>query len=192
MSASIPAILKKFKLAHLVEVKRRLKHVGRTTGFVVDVSEPLVLFQTLDTDTFRLNGYTVLRGKDISHYRAFAKAAYWQFRAVRHFRLRPSRPIGISIVSLPEFLRSVSRHYPLLTIHPERTKPDICYIGRYLSATDQTLLIDDLNCNGEWSGPRRIKLNDITRVDFGGGYEAALAVTAPKRPKARERVNSKH
>jgi hypothetical protein len=46
--------------------------------------------------------------------------------------------------------------------------------------------IDDLDCNAEWSGPRQLKFSDITRVDFGGGYEKALAATAPKRPERKQ------
>ena len=45
---------------------------------------------------------------------------------------------------------------------------------------------DGLDAAAEWSGERRMKFSDITEVDFGGGYEEALALTAPKRPKTRE------
>ena len=184
MSASVHSILKKAKMGDLFQVKRRLKDIGSTTGFVVDFSDSLVLFHVLETDTFRLNGYTVIRMEDISQYRVFGKAEYWQFRAVKHFHLRPVRPAGISVASLPELLRSVSKHYPLITFHPEKKRPDVCYIGPLVSITERTFTIADLNSNAEWSGSRRMKVSDVTRVDFGGGYEEALAVTAPKRPKA--------
>jgi len=166
---------------HLCEVKRRIKDVGTTMGFIVGSSDSLVLIHTLGSDTFRFNGYTVLRDDDIRGLRFFTKAAYWQFRAVRHFRLKPTPPAGISVASWPELLKSIAQHYPLMSFHPEKTKPDVCYIGPLLSITERTVTIDDLNSNGEWSGPRRIRLSDVTRVDFGGGYEEALAATAPKR-----------
>lgn len=183
MSVSFNSIFKKAKMRHLFEVKRRLKNVGSITGFIVDYSDSLVLFHTLETDTFRLNGYTVVRKEDISGYRVFSKAEHWQVRAVRHFRLRPMPPAGISVTSLSELLKSVAEHYPLITLHLERTKPDACFIGPLVSMTERTFTIEDLNSCGEWSGPRRMKFSDVTRVDFGGGYEAALAVTAPKRAK---------
>jgi hypothetical protein len=185
MSEPLQSTLERFKIGHLVQVKRRLKDVGTTTGFVVALSDSLILFHTLDMDMFRLNGYTALRDEDISHYRGFTKAEYWQFRAVRRFHLKPVRPVGISVASLPELLMSVSQHYPLITLHPEKKKPDVCYIGSLVSMTEHTFIIEDLDCNGEWSGPRRMKFSDITRVDFGGGYEEALSVTAPKQPKIR-------
>ena len=186
MSASLHSSLKRSKTEHLFQVKRRLKNVGSTTGFIVAFSESLILFHTLDMDTFRLNGYTALREEDISQYRFFTKADYWQFRAVRHFHLKPIRPAGISVSSVPELLKSVAKRYPLMTFHPEKKKPDVCYIGPLVSMAEHTFTIDDLDCNGEWSGPRRMKFSEVTRIDFGGGYEQALAVTAPKGPRTRK------
>ena len=183
MSASLHSILRKSKTDVLFEVKRRIKDVGSTTGFIVGFSDSLLMFHRLDMDTFRLNGYTVLREEDVSQYRSFTKAAFWQARAVKHFQLKPVRPAGVCVDSVPELIRSVAEHYPLITFHPEKKKPDVCYIGPLISMTEHTFTIEDLDCNGEWSGPRRMKFNDITRIDFGGGYEEALAATAPSRPK---------
>lgn len=183
MNARFKSILTMHQMKHLFEVKRVIKGVGSTIGFVVDFSDSLILFHHLGTDTFHLNGYSVIREQDVSEYRFFAKPKYWQFRAVRHSRLRPIRPAGISVASLPELLTSVAKHYPLITLHPERKKPDVCYIGPLISTTDRTFTIADLDCNAEWTGPRRMRFSDVTRIDFDGGYERALAVTAPKRPR---------
>lgn len=191
MSASFHSIFKKAKMKHLFEVKRRFKDVGHTTGFIVDFSDSLVLFHTLDTDTFRLNGYTVIRKEDITKYRVFSKAEYWQVRAMRHFHLKPMRHVGVSVTSLPALLKSVTEHYPLITLHPEKIKPDVCFVGQLVSMTERTFTIEDLNSSGEWSGPRRMKFSDVTRVDFGDGYTSALAVTAPKRAK-HKKMKSKH
>ncbi len=185
MSASFQSIFKKAKIRHLFEINRCPRDVGPTVGFVVDFSDALILFHALDQDSFRLNGYTVIKVEDIGCYRVFGKADNWQFRAVKHFRLRPVRPVGVCVASLPELLRSVAKHYPLITLHPERKEPDVCYIGSLVSMTERTFTFEDLDCNGEWGGPHRMKFSDVTRVDFGGGYEKALAVTAPKRPKTR-------
>lgn len=185
MRGSFHSIFKKAKMRHLFEVKRRFKNVGSTTGFIVDFSEPLVLFHTLDTDTFQLNGYTMIRKEDITKYRVFGKTEYWQVRAVRYFHLKPMRPTGVSVTSLPALLKSVTEHYPLITLHPERTNPDVCFLGQLVSTTERTFTIEDLNSNGEWSGPRRMRFSDVTRVDFGDGYAGALAATAPKRAKLK-------
>ena len=181
MSASFRSIFKKAKMRHLFEVERRLKNVGSISGFIVDFSDSLVLFHTLETDTFRLNGYSVIRTEDISHYRVFRRAEYWQVRAVSHFCLKPIRPAGISLTTVPDLLKSIAKHYPLITLHSEKANPDVCFIGALTSMMERTFTIENLDCNGEWGGLRRMKFSDVTRVDFGGGYENALAATAPKR-----------
>ena len=156
--------------------------MGRTAGFVVDCSDALVLLHALDLDAFRLNGYTVVRYDDISAYRFFDKADYWQFRAVKRFKLVPVRPPNISVVSWPDLITSAGRQYPLLTIHRERLDPDSCAIGPLTAVSAATFTIEDLDCTAEWTGPRRLKFKDVTGVDFGDGYLEALAAVAPKRP----------
>jgi len=186
MSGSWPSILKRRSAKHLFEVRSRIKGAGSTMGFVVDFSDDLILFHVLGTDTFSLNGYTAIRTEDVKDYRDFNKGKFWQNRAARLFKLAPVCPSGISLTPVPELLASISKRYPLITIHPEKIKPEVCYIGPLLSMTETTFTIDDLDCNAGWSGPRRIKFGDVTRVDFGGGYEGALAATAPRRPKRKQ------
>jgi hypothetical protein len=186
MNASWPSVLKQHCGKHLFEVRSRIKGAGSTMGFVVDFSDDLILFHVLATDTFRLNGYAVNRTEDVKDYRGFNNGKFWQNRAAVHFKLAPVRPAGILLDSVPQLLTAISKRYPLITIHPEKIKPDVCYIGSLLSMTEATFKIDDLNCNAEWSSPRRLKFSDVTRVDFGGGYEQALAATAPKRPKKKQ------
>jgi hypothetical protein len=183
MSKSWPSVLKGRSRKHLFEVKSAIKGAGRTMGFVVDSSEDLVLFHVLGTDTFRLNGYTALRIEDVRGFRDFDRDEFWQNRAARHYKLAPVRPAGILLTSVPELLKSISKRYPFITIHPERTRPRVFYIGPLLSMTETTFTIDDLDSNAKWTGPRRLKFSDVTRVDFAGGYEEALAITAPKRRK---------
>lgn len=183
MGRRLQSIWKKHR-GHLFQVKRRL-HDCKISGFVIDASDSLILIHQFDWDYFGTFNYTVIRDRDITAYRFFDKPEYWAYRAVRKFRLKPVRPSGISIDSLPELLKSINKKYPLLTIHPEKKKPGVCYIGPLLSISKQGFTIDDLNSDGKWTGPRQMKWKDVTRVDFGGGYERALAATAPKRPKRK-------
>lgn len=185
MSASWSSILKRHHGSHLFEVRSAIKGAGRTMGFIVGFSDDLIILNVLDIDTFRLNGYTAIRTEDLKDYRDFNKDKFWQNRAARLLKLSPVRPAGISLTSIPELLASIAKRYSLITIHPERTKPGVCYIGPLLAITDLTFTIDDLDCNAEWTGPRRLKFSEVTRVDFGGGYEEALALTAPKRRKRK-------
>jgi hypothetical protein len=137
---------------------------------------------------FRLNGFTVIRRKDVSAVRFFDSSTEWQYRAVKRFRLTPKEKAGIDVASLGDLLTSAGRAYPLIAIYTETKRSDVCFIGEVACVTDTTLTLDDLNSNAEWCRPRRVQLADITRVDFGSGYEKALAATAPKRRKGKSRL----
>ncbi len=166
---------------HLLEVKRIPKGIDRITGFAVAWSSEVVLFHRFDWDTFQLNGYTAVREPDISAFRFFSRSGHWQFRAAVALKLQPIVPAGIEVSSIASLITSAAASFPLLSFHPEIRDRDVCYIGPVLKLTAQTCLIDDLGPGAEWSGARRLRLADITRIDFGGGYEQALAMTAPKR-----------
>lgn len=181
MSTSFHSILKRGDKTRIVEIKRRIKDTGTLSGFVVGWSESLLLFHVLDTDSFRLNGYTAVRMEDVSQYRFLPKGKHWIDRATKHYGIEPVPLNGISVATIADLLRTASERYPLITIHPEKKKPDVCYIGAFSSMSERIFTIEDLNCNCEWSGPRRIRFEDVTRVSFGDGYAEALAVTAPKR-----------
>lgn len=165
----------------LIEIRRHIKGTKNTCGFVVDFTPEIILFHSLDWDTFRLNGYTAILDADIKDFRVFDRSTYWQHRAVKHYQLEPTPLPTVSIASLSALLSTVAAQFPFVTVHRERINPDVCYIGPLAKLSRETFTIEDLNYYAEWTGPRRIRFKDLTRLDFGGGYEAALAATAPKR-----------
>ncbi len=189
MKTPTPSILKKTKTGSLITMTRRFKNSGSIMGFVVGVSDTLLILHTLDTDAFQLNGYIAVRTEDVSKCRVFDQVDSWWFRAMKHFDLTPIIPVGISIASLHDLIQSVATLYPLITFHPEEKKPDVCFIGPLLSMTERTFTIDDLNSTAQWTGPRRMRFHEVTRVDFGDGYAKALAVVAPKRSRSKNQVH---
>ena len=181
MSSPLQKAFKKHLGKDLFEVKRRPRGVGRIAGFIVAMSESLILFHQLDWDTFCLNGYSVICSDDVSVYRAFDRNKYWQHRAAQLRKLNPIIPDGVSAAGWQKLFESVASRFPLVVIHTERKHPDICYVGEGLRVSDTTVTLYDLDCNCEWQKPRRFRFADITMVEFGDGYSTALAATAPKR-----------
>ena len=180
MSSHLNKALKKHAGKNLFQVKRRPQGVGRLTGFVMAWSESLVLFHQLDDNVFCLNGYSVINADDVSDYRVFDRDDYWQRRAVSLHKLKPVIPNEVSVTNWRELFGSVASHFPLVTLHTERRNPDVCYVGQVLKVSEATLTVRDLDCNCEWQKPRRLKLTDITRVEFGDGYSMSLAATSSK------------
>ncbi|MFL5435019.1 MAG: hypothetical protein ACJ784_10975 [Myxococcales bacterium] len=72
----------------------------------------------------------------------------------------------------------------LVTIHSERSKRDrdICWIGTPQRFTDIHLEMREITPAARFETKHgRHSLASITKIDFGGGYEAALAEIARQR-----------
>ena len=52
--------------------------------------------------------------------------------------------------------------------------------GRTLHFQSLSQWPEDANYFGEWTGPRRMRYGDVTRVCFDGGYLRASSMTARK------------
>jgi len=181
MSPEWRRLLSKHKGKTLVELCRRPKIQEQIAGFVVGFSESLILLHRLDWNTFTLDGYTILRNKDIKKQRAFNRNSYWPNKAVKKFKLQPTAVPGLELKTWPEAISRISQLFPIIHTECEIADPGFCQIGVPLEITKKLLRLDTLSFNSEWDGPAKIKLDQITRIDFGGGYERALAATTPKR-----------
>ena len=72
-------------------------------------------------------------------------------------------------------LVSAGRHFPLVTVHREGIDPDVCWIGRVLGIERGRVSLLEITPDATWEEkPESFRLNEITRVNFGGDYETAL------------------
>lgn len=163
----------------LLEFNRKPIDPDSLVGFVLAKNARLTLVQPLDTDSFRLNGYAIFRNSDVKGYRPIAKNAFLA-RAARLQKLRPSRPRAVRIGSLSEALSSAGSGFPLITIHRERLNKRVCYVGKFLSASQRAVAIRPISPQAEWEGEERYSLRDITLLEFGGEYERLLYQIARK------------
>ena len=106
MNANFRRLLAKHQWKHLVEFKRGSKGMAKAAGFVAALSDTLILLHRLEWETFRLNGYTLIKAEDVSYYRVFDSPKYWQYRAAKLFRHAPKSPKGFLLGSLQDFLKS--------------------------------------------------------------------------------------
>jgi hypothetical protein len=162
----------------IVEIWRRPIDKHRLNAAVVDHRNGLVLLNVLD-DLILLNGFSVIRVADISALEPKPRYAWFYGHALKKRKVTPRVPRGISLSSLPELMASASRLFPLVTIHRERSRPGECEIGRSPSVNGSSLTMSTISPNAEWhSRPFRCRLSSVTKVDFGGRYEEALALVA--------------
>lgn len=141
------------------------------SGFVVGLGKEWGLLHVVNGDTARLNGYAAFRLKDVT------KANEDETAMTASLRLRGEFPVpqpDILLFDLPGLLSSADAHFPLVTIHLEAREPDACYIGRFLRASARKATMRRIDPQAEWQEPDKFRLANITRVEFGDGYSAAL------------------
>jgi hypothetical protein len=179
------AIRSRLKHAHsqslLVKFERRFEP-GTFEGYVLDVGPHFFLLAVVRED-MRFNGFSCLRIADVRRLQAPAKYAEFAEAALRKRGEYLAEKPNIDLGNISNLLRSANLLFPLITIHRERIDPDVCHIGRVASLKNGTLSLLEIGPDAAWDtelSPH--KLREITRVDFGGGYEEALSLVggAPK------------
>jgi hypothetical protein len=167
-----------FDEGQIVKIDRSPEIEDKIEGYVVGVSELFVMLHALDPDYINLNGYIVLRAEDIHRYRIRDDYEFFLNRALKLKGIQPVPQPEIDLSSFPTLLASANAHFPLVTIHREIMDAEICFIGRVQKLTDKTVTLEEISPAAKWERTRRYNFKDITRIDFGGGYEEALALVA--------------
>ena len=147
---------------------------GSTHGYVLEVGPQFFLLALVGED-MRFNGFQCLRLQDVRRLQVPDPYADFVVAALRKRGQRIRKKPNVDISELPALLISANRLFPIVTIHRERVKPDSCWIGRVLDVTNKSVLLHEIGPDAVWDKKStRFQLSEITRVEFGGGYEEAL------------------
>lgn len=167
----------------LVRVRRWIPYSDQLEGFVVATSPHWFLLAVL-SDQITLNGWSALRHKDVQAVTVYPEEDCFEVQALQaRKQWPPIAPEGIDLSTAPDLIRSAWNVVPMIAIHREFERPDVCWIGNATNLTDSRLSLLEVNVAGGWARkPRRFDVNDITRLDFGGGYEEALSLVAGPPP----------
>jgi hypothetical protein len=97
----------------------------------------------------------------------------------------PKRP-KVSLESLEALLTTSGKLFDLITIHREKIDPEICQIGRFVEIADGRLVLHEIGPRADWDEVfESYRIKEITQVNFGGGYERALALVSGPAPEVR-------
>ena len=144
------------------------------TGILLDASHELLLLQTV-SDQIYLDGYRILRRRDISHIERPAPQQEFLMKTLELRDQQPVHPGQINLRSMETALKSISRLSPLVTVYQDITDPDFCWIGR-IHKVDNELL--SLRCISPDAALEKtfdtFDTERITRIDFGSAYQDAL------------------
>ena len=148
-----------------------------------DTDEWILIADTRDGGY--LDGFTALRTKDITKVKKvdgfepelLKKLKQWPPAA-------PEQPISLS--SAEAIIRTVGEGRDALTIHQEKDKPDACFIGAPVDWGRKSVWLLEIDRHARWDTEMtKYRLKDITRIDFGGGYEDALLTVSGAKPDRR-------
>ena len=158
---------------------------GTFEGYVLDVGPQFFLLAVVRED-MRFNGFTCLRIADVRRLQVPAKYAAFAEAALRKRGEYLAEKPNIDLSNSCNLLRSADVLFPLITIHRERVDSDVCHIGRVSGINNNTVSLLEIGPDAAWDKELcSYSLREITRVDFGGGYEEALHLVGghPKEPE---------
>ena len=166
--------LKLAKRRRLLVRFRRPLEPGTVNGYVLDIGPEFFLL-ALISDGIRPNGFQCFRLTDIRRLRVPDKYAQFHEEVLKKREIKfPKKPL-VSVRSLPNLLLSANKAFPLVTIHREKAEPSTCEIGRVVEVRKGSVTLLEIGPGAIWDERlRTYRLNQITRVDFGGDYENAL------------------
>lgn len=163
------ALEKAYSEQAIVRVSRR-RVSWKTYGWVVGLGEEWVLVQVYDDA--QPKGWSAFRVRDI---RSVTEDDSIVPRALAFWGEVPRTFPELDLTILPTLLGSAHHHFPLVTVHFERTDPTVCYIGRVARLGKRAVSLCEIGTDASWDTKlHKHYYRTITRVDFGGRYEEAL------------------
>ncbi|HXH04289.1 MAG TPA: hypothetical protein VNN09_13360 [Candidatus Competibacteraceae bacterium] len=162
----------------LVRIHREELGAAWVDGYVLGLGRAWCLVGVIGDD-IRPNGFQALRLEHISNLELPCPNHTFKARALALRGYSRPQPPALDLDDDAALLRDASAAFPLITLYLEASEPDICYVGRVVMLNGDTLFLRCLNPDAEWEREHgRFGLDEITRIDFGGGYEQALALVA--------------
>ena len=154
-----------------VLARRNLWKADHLEGFVVDLDEDwAVLNLVYDVG---LNGWSIVRLDTIGAVERQGPDTFIT-RALDWYGEQPT-PVEVDLETAATLLRSASHHFPVLTLYTEAVDHTVCVIGRPQRISERKIDVLELSSEATWARePRRLRLEDITRVDVGARYEKVL------------------
>jgi hypothetical protein len=159
----------------LIRIDRRIKKADRLEGYLVGLGKRWALLHLVSHDWF-LNGYTAIRIRDVKRVRRWDEGSEFPARALAHFGQTALPVCGIELDSTRSLIESTAQRSPLVTIFTEYRRPDVCYIGKPVAMGRRKLRMVQIDPGAVWRRkPTKWDLREVSRVEFGGRYEQALA-----------------
>lgn len=167
-----------------VRVTRGIAGADVLDGYVVGFGTKWTLLACL-ADDFTIDGHTAVRTRHIDRVQPYRQHEVATRRLTQRGHWPPSTVDPMpSLDDTASMLQGLAAHGPTLSVFVETHDPDVCFIGVPVEQTGRSLWLDEISATATWDDTTsRWRYRDITRVDVGGRYEAALVEAAGPPPR---------
>ncbi len=158
----------------LVDVVR-VEDFHNVRGFVVDVGNDLVVIHRM-AHQITLDGYSIVRLRDVIDVVSLEES-HFASRALTLLGMTPAKP-SIIVTNLESVFLTLADGQEVATIACERVDSDVFNVGEIQRVETDGVLLRRISTNAKWQDIEFYEFREITRVNFGGRYEAALLMVA--------------
>jgi hypothetical protein len=151
-------------------------------GFVLDGNDKLTLVNNFDFETIGATGFTVFENKSVKGYELYDDPNCFDAVLLKIKKVKPKEKPAVSIDSMGDLIRTANEIFPLIVIHREKIYSDECWIGKITEIKKKSFLFRSIDPNAEWDEElTKVSFKDVTRIEFGNGYENSLNLVAEYR-----------
>lgn len=156
----------------IVKLVRRFEK-WPTQCVVLDLGPKFVLLSCLN-DHIQFDGFECVRVEDVRSVQEHPNASLVEAVLSKRGERRPKKP-RVSLRSTPALLSLANRAFPLVSVKTDLEHTDECYIGRVVKVNAVWLSLLEISPQAKWDRhPTSLRVGQITRIEFGDGYSAAL------------------
>jgi hypothetical protein len=169
----------------LVEVHRSIPDADIVEGCVIAIGEQWLLLSGFNWDGVTLDRFIALRVDDVETLEPLDHGAF-KLKALQLQGLWPPPvpALPVDLDTTRTLITSFAAQSPLVNIELEHDDPEAASIGTLVAITDEEVTMLEITPDAEWDDePTSCPLGEITWVEFGGPYLAALAAVAGRPPR---------
>jgi hypothetical protein len=149
---------------------------GTFEGYAAGVADTWAALHVLNPNIY-LDGFAAVRLDDVTSLEPRGGPETFAARSLALDDRWPPPPLpeDVDLTSVRRILTTAARRYHLVSIYIERDDPGVVFVGRVAGLTPKTLNLLELDAHAAWlREPSAWRLDEITRVDFGGEYQRRL------------------
>lgn len=155
---------------------------GWVRGYVVGIGPAFVMLAEV-SDHIRFNGFGCYRLADIKNLQPAPYPAFVEAALEKLGEAQPETP-AVALNSVGDILATAGRLFPVVTVHLDKR---LSHIGAVVSVDGGVVWMQDIGPDATWDArPAARPLDEVTRIDFGGAYETALALVGGPAPEPIE------